>query len=52
MAGWMNCDLKSFSTIFLSYRDDGRVIMKGSMYANKDKGIDQELIQANPMSHP
>ena len=27
--GWMTCDFTSFSTVFQSYQDDGRVIMKG-----------------------
>ena len=27
--GWTTCNLMSFSTIFQSYRDNGRVIMKG-----------------------
>ena len=29
MAGWMTCDLSSFITIFQSYQDDERLIMKG-----------------------
>ena len=28
MDGWMNCDFTSFSTVFQSYQDDGRLIMK------------------------
>ena len=28
MAGWMTCDFTSFSTVFQSYQDDGRLIMK------------------------
>ena len=27
--GWMICDFMSFSTVFQSYQDDGRMIMKG-----------------------
>ena len=27
--GWMICDFTSFSTVFQSYQDDGRLIMKG-----------------------
>ena len=27
--GWMTCDFTSFSTVFQSYQDDGRIIMKG-----------------------
>ena len=29
VGGWMDWSLTSFSTIFQSYHDDGRVIMKG-----------------------
>ena len=29
MAGWMTCDFTSFSTVFHSYQDDGRMIMIG-----------------------
>ena len=29
MDGWMTCDFTSFSTVFQSYQDDGRLIMKG-----------------------
>ena len=28
MDGWMTCDFTSFSTVFQSYQDDGRMIMK------------------------
>ena len=31
MDGWMTCNFTSFSTVFQSYQDDGRLIMKGSM---------------------
>ena len=27
--GWMTCDLSSFSTVFQSYQDDERLLMKG-----------------------
>ena len=27
--GWMNCDFMSFSTVFQSYQDDGRLLLKG-----------------------
>ena len=27
--GWLTCDFTSFSTVFQSYQDDGRLIMKG-----------------------
>ena len=26
--GWMACDFTSFSTVFQSYQDDGKLIMK------------------------
>ena len=29
MDGWMTCDFTSFSTVFQSYQDDGRLITKG-----------------------
>ena len=29
MAGCMICDFTAFSTVFQSYQDEGRVIMKG-----------------------
>ena len=32
--GWMTCDFTSFLTVFQSYQDDGRVIMKGCMQRN------------------
>ena len=32
--GWMNGDVTFFSTIFMSYQDDGRVIMKGCIQWN------------------
>ena len=28
MDGWMTCDFTSFTTVFQSYQDDGRLIMK------------------------
>ena len=31
LTGWMPCDFTSFSTVFQSYQDDGRMIMKGSV---------------------
>ena len=30
MDGWMTCDFTFFSTVFQSYQDDGRLIMKGN----------------------
>ena len=32
--GWMICNFTSFSTVFQSYQDDGRMIMKGSVQWN------------------
>ena len=29
MDGWMTCYFKPFSTVFQSYQDDGRMLMKG-----------------------
>ena len=34
MDGWMICDFTSFSTVFQSYQDDGRMIMKGCVQWN------------------
>ena len=34
MDGWIICDFISFSTVFQSYQDDGRMIMKGSVQWN------------------
>ena len=34
MDGWMTCDFTSFSTVFQSYQDDGRLIMKGCVQWN------------------
>ena len=31
MDGWMTCDFTSFSTVFQSYQDDERLVMKGSV---------------------
>ena len=31
MDGRMTCDVTSFSTVFQSYQDNGRLIMKGCM---------------------
>ena len=28
-AGWMTCEFTSFSTVFRSYQDDGRLMIKG-----------------------
>ena len=36
--GWITCDLKSFSTVFQSYKDNGRLIMKGSVQWNSVYG--------------
>ena len=29
MDGWMTCEFMSFSTVYQSYQDDERLIMKG-----------------------
>ena len=34
MVGWMTCDFTSFSTVFLSHQDDGRVIAKACVQWN------------------
>ena len=34
MDGWMTWDFTSFSTVFQSYQDDGRLIMKGCVQWN------------------
>ena len=34
MDGWMDCKFTSLSTVFLSYQDDGTVIMKGCLQWN------------------
>ena len=34
MDGWMTCDFTSFSTVFQSYQDGGRLIMKGCVQWN------------------
>ena len=34
MDGWMTCDFTSFSTVFQSYQDDERLIMKGCVQWN------------------
>ena len=31
---WMICDFTSFSTVFETYQDDGRMIMKGCVQRN------------------
>ena len=36
--GWMTCDFMSFSTVFQSYQDDGRMIMKGCVQWNPVNG--------------
>ena len=34
MDGWMDCDFRSFSTVFQSYQDDRWMIMKGYVQWN------------------
>ena len=36
--GWMNCDFTSFLTVFQSYQDDVRMIMKGCVQWNSVYG--------------
>ena len=36
--GWMTCDFTSFSTVFQSYQDDVRMIMKGCVQWNSVYG--------------
>ena len=38
MDGWMTCDFTSFSTVFQSYQDDGRLKMKGCVQWNSVDG--------------
>ena len=34
MDGWTACDFTSFSTVFQSYQDDEKLIMKGCVQRN------------------
>ena len=48
MDGRMTCEFTSFSTVFHSYQDDGRLIMKGcvpwnSVYGSEDFAVGIEL---------
>ena len=50
MAGWITCNFTFFSTVFQSYQDDGRVIMKDCVQWNpdcEDFQIQGVLLQAN-----
>ena len=38
MDGWMTCDFTSFPTVFQSYHDDGRLIMKRCVHWNSVYG--------------
>ena len=38
MAEWMTTDFKPASTVFQSYQDDGRMIMKGCVQGNPAYG--------------
>ena len=38
MDGWMTCDFTSFLTVFQSYQDDVRMIMKGCVQWNSVYG--------------
>ena len=37
--GWITCDFTSFSTVFQSYQDDGRLIMNGCVQWNSIHGV-------------
>ena len=39
MDGWIICDFRSFSTVFQSYQDDGRLIMKGCVQLSSVYGL-------------
>ena len=38
MDGWMNFDFTPFSTVFQSYLDDAKLIVKGCVQWNSDYG--------------
>ena len=38
MDGWMTCEFTSFSTVFQSYQNDARLIMKGCVQWNSVYG--------------
>ena len=40
MNGWMTSNFMSFSTVFQSYQDDERLIMKGCMQWNPVYGLE------------
>ena len=37
--GWVTCDFTSFSTVFQSYQDNGRLIMKGRVQWSSIYGL-------------
>ena len=48
---WMTCDLASFSTVFQSYQNNGRLIMEGfvqgnSAYSREDFASSRDLTQS------
>ena len=38
MDGWLTCDFTPFLTVFKSYQDDVRLIMKGCVQSNSVYG--------------
>ena len=40
LGAWMTCDVTSFSTVFQSYQDDGRMIMKDCVQRNPVYGLE------------
>ena len=38
MVGWMTCNFTSFSTVFHSYQDNGRLIIKGCVQCSSVYG--------------
>ena len=50
--GWMACDFTSFSTVFQSYEDNERLIMKGCVQCNSIQGLEvlpQAGIELGPL---
>ena len=39
MDGWMLCDFKSFSTVFQSYEDNGRMVMRGCVHGTHSHAV-------------
>ena len=50
--GWMTCDFMSFSTVFQSYQDNERLIMKGRCTVEKiSYPVGLELMTARSIGH-